>query len=106
MVLAWWGTGIAQAAISPGMNLPRTAEIAVDARALGFAGVVTVLAAASIWLLSLSRTVLGSVSPARMTRGEVGQRSQRLTNAAIVAQVGWRSCSSPAQVSSSARFRS
>jgi putative ABC transport system permease protein len=89
MVLAWWGTGIAQTIISPGMNLPRTAEIAIDARALGFACVVTVLAAASIWFLSLSRTVLGSVSPARVTRGEVGQRSQRLTNAAIVAQVGF-----------------
>ena len=33
--------------------------------------------------------VLGSVSPARATRGEVGQRSHRLTNAAIVAQVGF-----------------
>jgi putative ABC transport system permease protein len=89
MVLAWWGTGIAQIAISPGMNLPRTAEIAVNVRALSFACVVTLLAAASIWLLSLSRTVLGSVSPARATRGEVGQRSHRLTNAALVAQVGF-----------------
>jgi putative ABC transport system permease protein len=89
MVLAWWGTGIAHTAISPGMNLPRTAEIAVGARALGFACAVTAVAAGSIWLLSLSRIVLGSVSPARVTRGEVGQRSQRLTNAAIVAQVGF-----------------
>jgi len=89
MVLAWCGTGIAQTVISPGLNLPRTAEIAINARALGFAGVVTLLAAASIWLLSLSRTVFGSVSPARVTRGEVGLHSQRLTNAAIVAQVGF-----------------
>ena len=88
MLLAWWGTGIAQAALSPGMNLPRTSEIAVNARAFGFACGVTVFAAALIWLLSLSRTVLGGVSPARATRGEVGQRSHRLTNAAIVVQVG------------------
>jgi putative ABC transport system permease protein len=89
MLLAWWGSGAVQAAISPGMNLPRAAEIAVDGRALGFACVVTVLSAASMWLVSLSRTVLGSVSPARVMRGAVGQHHQRVTSAVIVAEVAF-----------------
>ena len=89
MLLAWWGTGAVQAAISPGMNLPRAAEIAVDGRALGFACVVTVLTAASMWLVSLSRSVLGSVSPARVMRGAVGQHHQRVTSAVIVAEVAF-----------------
>ena len=89
MLLAWWGTGAAQAAISPGMNLPRAAEIAVDGRALGFACVVTVLTATSMWLVSLSRTVLGSVSPARVMRGAVGQHHQRVTSVVIVAEVAF-----------------
>jgi hypothetical protein len=42
VLLSWWGTGAVQIAISPGMNLPRTAEIAVNGRTLGFACVVTV----------------------------------------------------------------
>ena len=90
MLLAWWGTGAVQTAISPAMNLPRTAEITVDARALGFACVVTVLTATLMWLMSMSRTVVsGSVSPARVTRGAVGQRHQRLTSAVIVAEVAF-----------------
>ena len=89
MLLAWWGTGAVQAAISPGMNLPRAAEIAVDGRALGFACVVTVLTAASMWLVSLSRSVLGSMSPARVMRGAVGQHHQRVTSAVIVAEVAF-----------------
>ena len=89
MLLAWWGTGAVQAAISPGMNLPRAAEIAVDGRALGFACVVTVLTAASMWLVSLSRSVLGSVSSARVMRGAVGQHHQRVTSAVIVAEVAF-----------------
>src|SRR5262245_44597662 len=81
MQLAWWGTGAVQTAISPGMNLPRAMEIAVDGRALGFACVVTVLTAASVWLVSLSRTVSGTISPARVTRGAVGPRHRRVTSA-------------------------
>jgi putative ABC transport system permease protein len=89
MLLAWLGTGVVQTAISPAMNLPRTAEIIVNARALGFACVITVLAATLMWLVSLSRTMLGSVSPARVMRGAVGQRHQRLTSAVIVAEVAF-----------------
>jgi predicted permease len=88
MLLAWLGTGAAQSAISPGMNLPRAAEIAVDARALGFACVVTALTAISMWLVSLSRPVLHRVAPAPGTRGIVGQ-DQRLTSAVIVAEVAF-----------------
>jgi predicted permease len=88
MVLAWWGTGIVQAVISPGMNLPRTAEIVVDARALGFAGAVTAFTAASMWIVSLSG-ILRRGSPARMTRGAVGQPHRRLTSAVIVAEVAF-----------------
>jgi len=87
MVLAWVGTGAVQSAISPGMNLPRTMEITVNARALGFACVVTVITAVLMWLVSLSRSVLRSVAPA-MTRGAVGQH-QRLTSAVIVAEVAF-----------------
>ena len=89
MLLAWWGTGIVQTAISPAMNLPRTAEIIVNGRALGFACVVTVLTATLMWLVSLSRTMFRSVSLARVTRGAVGQRHQRLTSAVIVAEVAF-----------------
>ena len=89
MVLAWWGTGAVQAAISPGMNLPRTTEIAVDGRALGFACVVAVLTAASMWLVSLSRTVLGSMSAPIGTRGALGRHHQRVTSAVIVAEVAF-----------------
>jgi putative ABC transport system permease protein len=42
-----------------------------------------------MWLVSLGRTVLGSVSPARMTRGAVGQHHQRVTSAVIVAEVAF-----------------
>jgi putative ABC transport system permease protein len=87
MALAWLGTGAVQSAISPGMNLPRTTEIAVNARSLGFACVVTALTAVLMWLVSLSRSVLRSVAPAA-TRGVVGQ-DQRLTGAVIVAQVAF-----------------
>ena len=87
MLLAWLGTGAVQSAISPGMNLPRTTEIAVDARALGFACVVTTLTAVLMWLVSLSRSVLRSVAPG-VTRGVVGQH-QRLSGAVIVAEVAF-----------------
>jgi putative ABC transport system permease protein len=87
MVLAWWGTGALQSAISPGINLPRTSEIAIDVRTLGFACVVTVLSAALMWLVSISRTVSGRASSARVMRGAVGQPHQRVTSAVIVAEV-------------------
>jgi predicted permease len=87
MVLAWWGTGALQSAISPGMNLPRTSEIAVDARTFGFACVVTVLSAALMWLVSISRTVSGRASSARVMRGAVGHAHHRVTSAVIVAEV-------------------
>jgi putative ABC transport system permease protein len=87
VLLSWWGTGAVQIAISPGMNLPRTAEIAVNGRTLGFACVVTVLAAASMWLVSLSRTIVGAASPAPGTRGALGQHHQRVTSTVIVAEV-------------------
>jgi putative ABC transport system permease protein len=87
MMLAWWGTRVVQTAISPGMNLPRTADIAVDVRTLGFACVVTALTATAMWLVPLSRTVLGGISPARVMRGAVGQHHQRVTSAVIVAEV-------------------
>jgi predicted permease len=86
MLLAWWGTGAVQTAISPGMNLPRTMEITVNARTLGFACVVTVLTGALMWLVSLSRSVQRSTSPAQVTRGVVGHH-RRLTSAVIVAEV-------------------
>lgn len=88
MLLAWVGTGVVQSAISPGMNLPRTAEITVTARALLFACIVTALAAVLMWLVSLSRSILQSVTPGVMTRGAVGQH-QRLTSAVIVAEVAF-----------------
>jgi len=89
MLMAWSGTRLVQIAISPGMNLPRTAEIAVDLRTLGFACAVTAITATSMWLVSLSRTALGSVSPARVMRGAVGQHHQRVTSAVIVAEVAF-----------------
>jgi putative ABC transport system permease protein len=42
--LAWWGTRLLVLAIPPGLELPRTADITVDARVLAFALVVTALA--------------------------------------------------------------
>jgi len=87
MLLAWWGTGAVQTMISPGMNLPRTAEILVNSPTLGFACVVTVLTALSMWLVSLSRMSLGR--PARVTRGAVGQQHPRLASAVIVAEVAF-----------------
>jgi putative ABC transport system permease protein len=89
MLLAWWGTGVVQRVISPGMNLPRTAEIIVNMRVLGFACVVTVLTATLMWLVSLSRVLFGSASPTRVTRATVGQQHPRLTSAVIVAQVAF-----------------
>jgi predicted permease len=89
LLLAWWGTGAVLSVISPGMHLPRTTEISVGGRGLGFLCVVTSLTAASMWLVSLLRTVLGGVSPARVTRGIVGQHHQRVTGAVIVAEVAF-----------------
>lgn len=88
MVLAWWGTGIFQALISPGMNLPRTTEIIVNLRTLGFAFIVTVLAAFAMWIVSVSRMAIGTSSPG-VTRGAVGHRHPRVTNAIIVAEVAF-----------------
>jgi putative ABC transport system permease protein len=87
MLLAWLGSGAVQSAISPGMNLPRTTEIAVNARAIGFACVVTALTAVLMWLVSLSRSVLRSGAPG-VTRGVVGHHP-RLTGAVIVAEVAF-----------------
>lgn len=89
MLLAWWGTGAVQAAISPALNLPRTAGIAVDARGLGVASLVTVSAGVSMWLVSLSRSVSGIAGPARPARGVLGQDRTRITNAVIVAEVAF-----------------
>ena len=88
MLIAWLGAGAVRSAISPGMNLPRTAEIVVNARAFGFACVVTALTAVLMWLVSLSRSVLRSAVPAPGTRGAVGQH-ERLTSAVIVAEVAF-----------------
>jgi predicted permease len=89
MLLAWWGTGAVQSVISPGLNLPRTAEIIVNARTLGFACAVTVVTGVSMWLVSVSRMAFGSGSPAYVTRAIVGQRHPRLTSAVIVAEVAF-----------------
>lgn len=89
MLLAWWGTGAVQTLIAPGMNLPRTAEIIVNSRALAFAGVVTILAASSMWLVSLARVALKTAAPLAVTRSALGQRHPLLTNAVIVGQVAF-----------------
>ncbi len=88
MLLAWWGTDAIQGLISPGMNLPRTTEIIVNLRTLGFAFVVTVVAALAMWIVSVSRMAIGGASPGA-TRGVVGQRHPRITNAIIVAEVAF-----------------
>lgn len=89
MLLAWWGTDLLQTVISPGMNLPRTAEIIFNPRALGFAAIVTMLTALSMWLVSVSRMVFTSGSPARVTRGALGQQHPAITSAVIVAEVAF-----------------
>lgn len=89
MLLAWWGMGAIHVVISPGLNLPRSAEIIFDPRALGFAGIVTVLTALSMWLVSVSRMVFAGGSSARVTRGAVGQQHPRVTSAVIVAEVAF-----------------
>jgi len=89
MLLAWWGAGVVHAVIPAGLNLPRTADIFVNARALGFACAVTVLAALSMWLVSLSRIAIGRRTPAYGVRGAVRPRHPRLTSAVIVAEVAF-----------------
>ena len=89
MLFAWWSAGVVQTMIPAGMDLPRAAEIVVDARALGFACIVTVLIALSMWLVPLTRMVLGSGAAAQVTRGVVGHRDPRLAGAVIVAEVAF-----------------
>jgi putative ABC transport system permease protein len=89
MSLAWWGAGAVHTVIPAGLNLPRTADIFVGARALGFACAVTVLTALSMWIVSLSRMAIGRGSPAYAARGAVGQQHPRLTSAVIVAEVAF-----------------
>ncbi|MGH7700942.1 MAG: ABC transporter permease [Gemmatimonadales bacterium] len=48
LLFAWWGTGLLRAAAPEG--LPRVAEIAIDARMLGFTALISVLATVLIGL--------------------------------------------------------
>jgi predicted permease len=89
MLLAWWGTGVIQTLIPAGMNLPRTAEIIVNSRTLAFAGVVTVLCAAAMSLVSLSPVARKTTSPAVVARTALGHRHPALANAVIVAEVAF-----------------
>jgi len=89
MLLAWWGTGAVQTMISPGLSLPRTAEIIVNPQTLGFAFAVTALTAASMWLVSLGRMARASASPAQAARGVVGQPHPGLASVVIVAEVAF-----------------
>jgi putative ABC transport system permease protein len=78
VVLAIWGTQLLVAALPAGLDLPRTSEIGVDTRILGFALLVTVATAAFMGIVpalgalrlrpgsSLSATARGSsAAPAR-----------------------------------------
>jgi len=87
LLLAWQGIGVIKA-LSPG-DLPRIESVAIDARALGFAAGVSVLAALVFGLTPALRAVRGNLADGLRDRGSDsgGVRGNKLRTALVVSEV-------------------
>jgi putative ABC transport system permease protein len=87
VLLAWQGIGIIKA-LSPA-NLPRIDSVAIDARALGFAAVVSLLAAVVFGLAPALRAVRGNLVDGLRDRGSDsgGVRANKLRTVLVVSEV-------------------
>ena len=87
VLLAWQGIGIIKV-LSPG-NVPRIERVAIDARALAFAGGVSILAAIAFGLAPALRAVGGRLADALRDRGSDtgGVRGNKLRTGLVVSEV-------------------
>ncbi len=87
LLLAWQGIGVIKA-LSPA-NLPRIESVAIDARALGFAAGVSLLAAVVFGLAPALRAVRGNLIDGLRDRGSDsgGVRANKLRTALVVSEV-------------------
>jgi putative ABC transport system permease protein len=87
VLLAWQGIGVIRA-LSPA-NLPRIESVAIDARALGFAAGVSILAAVVFGLTPALRAVRGNLTDGLRDRGSDsgGVRGNKLRTALVVSEV-------------------
>jgi putative ABC transport system permease protein len=87
VLLAWQGIGVIKA-LSPA-NLPRIENVGIDARALAFAGGVSVLAALLFGLTPALRAVRGNLADGLRDRGSDsgGVRGNKLRTALVVSEM-------------------
>jgi putative ABC transport system permease protein len=87
VLLAWQGIGIIKV-LSPG-DVPRIERVAIDARALAFAGGVTILAAIAFGLAPALRAIGGRLADALRDRGSDtgGVRGNKLRTGLVVSEV-------------------
>ena len=86
VLAAVWGTELIVSIVPAGFNLPRTREIGVSLNMLGFASVVTIVAAVFFALVPSMGAVLRSPQSAlrEATRGASASRSRTLVGATFV----------------------
>lgn len=88
LLLAWFGLRVLVAMLPP--DLPRVAEIGIDARVLGFTGGLAVLTGLSFGLIpairSAGSSLLGSLTESGRSASR-GRGHQRLSNGLVVAEI-------------------
>jgi putative ABC transport system permease protein len=87
LLLAWQGIGVIKA-LSPA-DLPRIESVSLDARALAFAAIVTIVAATLFGLAPALRAIRSNLSDALRDRGTDtgGARKNKLRTALVIGEV-------------------